>query len=157
MLSSDIKYQHLLGKPFEYGVTDCYTLFRDFYIDNFGITMRDYARPWEFWNKGINLYQDNMPYEGFRPFDTTWRDLQIGDVMLMTIRSNLPNHCAIYVGNGNIIHHLPDKPSEKVPFKFRNMTVSTWRHPQVSIDKPTPPTVDIKDFLLPTKRRLIDD
>lgn len=40
-----MKYQRLLGRPFEHGSRDCYGLVRDFYLDVFDIELTNYAHP----------------------------------------------------------------------------------------------------------------
>ncbi len=55
---------HLTGRRFEYGVTDCYTLFRDAY-HLAGIEMPDFHRGDDWWRHGQNLYLDNMEATGF--------------------------------------------------------------------------------------------
>ena len=118
-----------IGRKFVYGVTDCYTLFRDFYKEEFGINMRDYAR-YDGWQEdGLNLYADNMPKEGFYLLPQG-EPLIYGDVILVCLYSSVPCHAAIYVGENKILHHVQDHLSSSSPYKgvFRNCTASIWRH-----------------------------
>lgn len=55
---------HLTGRKFAHGVTDCYTLFRDAY-HLAGMDMPDFHREDNWWNKGKNLYLDNLEATGF--------------------------------------------------------------------------------------------
>ncbi|EIZ5887533.1 phage tail protein, partial [Salmonella enterica] len=55
---------HLTGRKFAHGVTDCYTLFRDAY-HLAGMDMPDFHREDDWWNKGKNLYLDNLEATGF--------------------------------------------------------------------------------------------
>lgn len=55
---------HLLGRKFEHGIMDCYTLFRDAY-HLCGIDLPDFERTNGWWLRGENLYLANMPANGF--------------------------------------------------------------------------------------------
>lgn len=93
----------LVRRKFVHGVHDCYTIIRDWYKQERGIDLPNFHRDDEWWNNGGNLYVENFPRAGFVevPFPP-----QVGDVILMTIRSDVPNHAAVYVGNGDILHHM---------------------------------------------------
>lgn len=93
----------LIGRTFSHGVLDCYTLIRDWYSRERGITLPDFTREYEWWYKGGNLYVDNFQRAGF--VRATGEPMP-GDVLLMQIMANVPNHGAIYIGDGIILHHL---------------------------------------------------
>lgn len=67
------------------------------------------------WNDGVsNLYTEGFPEAGFVAVGTD-AELQTGDVILMQIRSKngVPNHAAIYLGDGLILHHLHGRLSSR--------------------------------------------
>lgn len=94
----------LIGRPFRHGVTDCYELIRDFYGQVHGVELPHVPREWSWWDDDQSLYEDHLTSSGFVlvPFE----DVQPGDGVLLTIRSKTPNHAAVYLGNGLILHHL---------------------------------------------------
>lgn len=92
-----------VGRPFHHGVLDCYALIRDWYIRERGITLPDYEREDEWWNKGQDLYMRYFEEAGFAPIVDTPQE---GDVVIMQIRSKQANHGAVYVGDGKILHHV---------------------------------------------------
>ena len=148
-----LKYEHLQGLEFKHGKQDCYELMRMFYRDNFGIELAPFARPDEWWRKGMNLYMENLHDQGFRVMDlhpTEWRP---GDGFLIAFRSPVANHAAVLVENGNILHHFWGTRSVVEPYKgiWRNNTVAMVRHKDVEY-KPDASTLDIRDFL-PAKVR----
>lgn len=105
----------LVGRQFFHGVLDCYALIRDWYQIERGITLPDFNRSDEWWNDGqSDLYTQGFPLAGFeiRPHD---QEPQPGDVILMQIRSKngVPNHAAIYLGDGLILHHLHGRLSSR--------------------------------------------
>ncbi|KWQ85052.1 phage tail protein, partial [Salmonella enterica subsp. enterica serovar Tennessee] len=69
----------LLGRRFEHGIMDCYTLFRDAY-HLCGIDLPDFERTNGWWLRGENLYLNNMPLNGFRQVSTG--EAQPGDVII---------------------------------------------------------------------------
>ncbi|EGL4350701.1 phage tail protein, partial [Salmonella enterica] len=70
---------HLTGRLFAHGVTDCYTLFRDAY-HLAGIDLPDFHREDDWWDKGKNLYLDNLEGGGF--YQVHANQAQPGDVLI---------------------------------------------------------------------------
>jgi len=96
----------LLGRRFVYGVTDCFTLVRDWYRLNREHTIKFICTDYEWWYTDGNHYMDNFYNEGFRIVDDEYIE---GDVLLGAIRSKNPCHAAIYLGNNVIMHHPPNR------------------------------------------------
>lgn len=116
----------LLGRDFVHGVFDCYSLIRDWYREERGIELPDFARRDEWWKAGENLYMDNFRVAGFTPVDT----LEAGDVIIMQIGSRVPNHAAVYIGGGLMIHHLQKRLSAREVYggQWRKNTRVIVRH-----------------------------
>jgi proteasome lid subunit RPN8/RPN11 len=121
----------LVGRGFRFGVTDCYSIIRDYYHDEKGIELPEFPREWEFWNKGKSLYVDGFGKAGFKVIDES--EIQEGDVFLSQIRSPVPNHGGVYLGNGLIIHHttstLPvdmSKLSAREPITRWQQYITHW-------------------------------
>lgn len=115
----------LLGREFIHGQTDCYTLFRDFYRLS-GKEFPNFERDDYWWEDGFNLYLDNMAKHGFEQV----KEPQIGDVILINIGADVPNHAAIYVGNQMVLHHAPKRLSKRDLYDgywFKH-THSIWRY-----------------------------
>ncbi|HBB9782511.1 TPA: phage tail protein [Escherichia coli] len=123
---------HLTGRRFEHGVTDCYTLFRDAY-HLAGITLPDFAREDDWWRNGQNLYLDNLAENGF--YRVSLSGAQAGDILLCCFGSSVPNHAAIYCGNGELLHHIPEQLSKRERYseKWQRRTHSVWRHRHWSV------------------------
>lgn len=102
----------LVGREWAHGVLDCYSLIRDWYRIERGIELRDFHRDDEWWTRGENLYLDNFQQAGFRRL-ADGEDLQVGDGILMQVLSNVPNHAAVYLGDGIILHHLHGRLSSR--------------------------------------------
>lgn len=102
----------IVGREFSFGVLDCYSIVRDYYKTELNIELIDGERADKFWERGENLYVDNFEKEGFVKIDFDGiKDLKTNDVILMSIASPLPNHAAVYLGDGKIIHHMQNRLS----------------------------------------------
>ncbi|MBM5459215.1 phage tail protein [Pseudomonas sp. P66] len=117
----------LVGRPFHHGVLDCYTLVRDYYQRELGITLPNFERADGWWEKGQDLYVDNFEGAGFYPVDPA--DLHQGDLIVMQVRSEKANHAGIYLADGclktepshypvpgGILHHLYGRDSKRDVF-----------------------------------------
>lgn len=121
----------LQGRQFAHGILDCYTLFKDFLFREYGIRMNNYEREDDWWNKGQELYSmDRLNGEGlFQIKDEPKR----GDIILMNIRSKVPNHAAVYLGDGQMLHHLHGRLSRTEPYggMWAERTCMVVRHKDI--------------------------
>ncbi len=105
----------LLGRPWVWGITDCWSLVRDWYKEEKNIILRDWDRPstpQQFLEKP--LFESCAWRTGFRELRPNEKLLN-GDVLLMSILSPTLNHVAIFI-NGDVLHHLADRISCKEPY-----------------------------------------
>ena len=103
----------LVGRDFSFGINDCYGLVRDWYKRTLQIDLPNFAREDKFWERGENIIEENMEAAGFA---TAKGQIKIGDVVLMNIKSDIINHCAVYVGDGIILQHMYEHLSTRDPF-----------------------------------------
>ena len=105
----------LLGRPWVWGVTDCWSLVRDWYKEEKNIILRDWDRPTtpqQFLEKP--LFESCAWRTGFRELRTDEKLIN-GDVLLMSILNPTLNHVAIFL-DGDVLHHLADRISCKEPY-----------------------------------------
>lgn len=109
----------LVGRTFSHGTLDCWALCRDWYRQKRGMVLPDPPRQDNWWDDGASdLYSDAaMIAAGFRKLAGP-EQLAAGDLILMQIRSRnlVPNHAAIYLGDGQMLHHLYCRLSSRDPF-----------------------------------------
>ncbi|EAW8162859.1 NlpC/P60 family protein, partial [Salmonella enterica] len=57
-------------------------------------------------------------------------EAQPGDILICCFGSSVANHAAIYCGDGELLHHLPDQLSKRERYtdKWQRRTHSIWRH-----------------------------
>jgi proteasome lid subunit RPN8/RPN11 len=133
----------LLGRPWNYGLLDCYTIVRDTY-GALGIVLRDYPRAPIFeWNTNPDWdqYTDNFEAEGFvEAFDGP----QPYDLLLMKARSQRHdscgkiNHAGVMLPDGEFIHHPIGASSRKELWDgyWRLITCKIVRHQSLLGQRP---------------------
>jgi len=105
----------LCGRPWVWGITDCWSLVRDWYKQEKGIELIDYDR-----SMTPQDFLENPLFEKYAK-DTGFRELgndeppKVGDVLLMSIMHPTLNHVAIFLGD-MVLHHLADRLSCKEPY-----------------------------------------
>lgn len=116
---------HLLGREFSHGFMDCLTIIKDAY-HLAGINIPNYYREDDWWDNGKNYYLELLPENGF--YKVT--DIKEGDVIMVCLGTDKPNHGTIYVGNQQILHHRPDRLSKRDVYGgfWQEYTHSIWRH-----------------------------
>ena len=107
----------LIGRQWVWGVTDCWSLVRDWYKEERDIQLVDYERnitPEEFIKNP--LFEKYAKNTGFIELEQG-EALQKGDVLLMSILHPTLNHVAIFLGD-MVLHHLADRLSCREPYSM---------------------------------------
>ena len=105
----------LIGQPWVWGVSDCWSLVRRYYKEKLNIELRDWERPTtpeEFINNP--MFERCAEATGFRELRNDEK-LENGDLLFMSILANGLNHVAIFL-DGDVLHHLTDRLSCKEPY-----------------------------------------
>lgn len=126
--------QDYLGRRYLDGRHDCYGLVRDFYRREYGLALRNYARPVGFDHSGLLLLTDNFRREGFEIVNTPIALLEPGDGLLMMLASRQVNHVGVYIGERKFLHHLYQRPSsaEVLDPRWQQRLSLIVRHPDVT-------------------------
>lgn len=112
------------GREFHYGVDDCWAIACDWLAEERRIHLPWCERPADGWwhDAGPSPYVSQADEYGFdtapiAEFGT--EHLHAGDVILMNVRAKRINHAAVYLGGGNILHHLHGELSRIEQFDGR--------------------------------------
>ena len=124
----------LVGRGFVHGITDCYSLIRDYYLLEHGAELPEFPRSWEWWRNGQDLYRDGFGRAGFRRIEPA--EARAGDMFFAQLRSPVPNHGGIYLGDGLALHHKtgrhavdPSRLSQREPIARWLPHITHWlRH-----------------------------
>lgn len=118
----------LIGRQFVWGLTDCFTLIRDYYRDLLSIELATPEGGYQpnFWKQGKTYYSRFKEW-GFVEL-TEDQSLQPHDILLMQINSpDEPNHAAVYIGNGQILHHVENRLSGRVQYGGSWQKITRYR------------------------------
>jgi proteasome lid subunit RPN8/RPN11 len=103
-----------LERPWIYGIYDCYGLVRDYFKNELEIILDDYQRGAEFeWTSPEwRMFEKNFRGQGFREIGDA--SPAKGDVLLMQLQANSPNHVGIiHSPSQNVFYqHLLNRLSE---------------------------------------------
>ena len=108
-----VNYQTLIGRQWEYGKFDCFTLIRDWFGLQ-GIELPDFKRPDDlqscesiFLKQAFAIGFEQVGYNERRP----------GDVLIMKLGTATPMHAAVLLPNERILHQRQDSLSAVEPLR----------------------------------------
>lgn len=93
----------LVGRPFIHGISDCYTLSRDYYKTK-GIHLPLVPRNWNNWENNSDDYMENL-FKSMGFHEVPKSEAREGDGWLAIIRGSATHHCGILLDNDLILHH----------------------------------------------------
>jgi cell wall-associated NlpC family hydrolase len=153
----ELAFKHLCGRAYVPGEVHCYSLVRDFFHDNFGLSLANYAVPHD-WNADkLDLINKIYEREGFEKVENwSLKTLRPADVLCVAFRAHNANHLVINVGGNQILHHPVAQLSRTDPFKdfWRMSTCYVLRHPEVPDLTPTKPDTTIQELIDARYRRV---
>lgn len=139
-----------VGRSFELGVRDCYSLCVSFYKENFDIDMPPIARPRDWEADKIDLISNFYKMCGLEKVDAeeNWPP-RPADMLAVTLGGRTPNHLLVYLGENKLLHH-PVQQLSKIEMMrpvWRRFTSFILRHPSVPDLTPQKPTAFLEDIL----------
>ncbi len=129
---NDIKDTYF-GRDFVFGKTDCFTLIRDFYLNELNIEIPDYFRDVNYWKSGLieskikEFGKFKLIHEG-KMSDTGF--LKENDIIIFGGIAKHMKHLGVYVGNEVVLHHPTGRKSEfaQIDKKIKRITKGVLRH-----------------------------
>ena len=94
----------LLDREFIFNIQDCYALVQDWFYQERGIELPNGHRTPHWNEEGEDHLTERFQKWGFEKVDI--RAIELGDVLFYRIRSVVPNHLGIYLGNGEVLSHF---------------------------------------------------
>jgi len=121
----------LVGRNWAHGTHDCYGLLVDAFKSYAGLVLPHFDRSVEWWKHGGNIIAEQFAQAGFEQVSDDPRHL---DVMVMQIRSPVPNHIGIFLQPDVILHQLSGRLSRRDVYggMFATSTVLHLRHKELA-------------------------
>lgn len=119
----------LLGRPFQSGIWDCWSLIRDWYKETYDIVLHNEGRNDKWWDEENppNFY-DQFEQAGFVRVQRGNQPMR-GDVFVCKVHSPVYNHGGVYLGEGTILHHLAFQLSVRTPaVRWHSKMDNLFRH-----------------------------
>ena len=100
----------LIDRDYIPNVFDCYTIVRDYYKLNYDYSLAMLPRTATWSKDSPSLMLENLENQGLTKVRNIGKLVE-GDVLVFCIGSSLPTHVAIYLKDGEFIHHLNGRKS----------------------------------------------
>lgn len=100
-----------LKRPYVLGVHDCWSLVKDWYAGELGIQLVDFMDEREPYSRGDAVFLRNIEKAGF--VDASKMPIKHGDLMLIQVGPKGPNHSAVWLDSGRILHHVTGRVSKE--------------------------------------------
>ena len=108
-----VNYQSLIGKQWDYGQNDCFSLVREWFNLQ-GVAIPDFERPADI-ESCESLFLVEADSCGFFQVELDRR--KPGDVLIMRLGTMAPMHAAILLENEQILHQRQDSLSAVEPLR----------------------------------------
>ena len=107
----------LAGRAFKYGSSDCAAIVAEWYRRELGINLPPFPRD-KITSFSCSAFRDYVEQAGFvtAPLD---EPRQMGDVVLMQLQGDEPDHLGVIDGSGRLVHHLAGRLSSRDEFASR--------------------------------------
>ena len=105
----NISVNKYIGRDFEIGKSDCFTLLREYYKNELNIDFSDYPHKDGWYEENPQIIIQNYQKEGFRAVNLA--DIQKHDILIFAFTSEYPMHFGIYQDNDLFLHHERNKYS----------------------------------------------
>ena len=106
----------LEGRAYVHGVHDCWALVRDGLRELAALEVPDFERRDRWYLRGDNLVEQHLVEAGFVKVAHDIREARRFDLLVMQLGAPVPNHTALYLGDGIMLHHPECGLSRKAVF-----------------------------------------
>ena len=108
-----VNYQSLIGRQWDYGKHDCFSLVRDFFKLK-GVNLPDFARPDQL-EISESIFLEQAEAIGFG--QVSWDKRRADDVLIMRLDTRTPMHAAILLPDEFILHQRQNSLSAAEPLR----------------------------------------
>lgn len=119
-----------VGRLYAFGVFDCWTLCRDYLKREFdvSINLNAHLHIPEWYKGDVDILDENYRAEGLVRLEAG-EEPRRGDIFFMQF-GKMPDHCAIYLGDDQILHHWQGRLSSRAVYggSYQKHTTHHLRH-----------------------------
>ena len=121
-----VNYRALIGRQWDYGRSDCFSLVREWFSLK-GVAIPDFDRPADL-DSCESLFLAEAKACGF--FQVEFDRRRPGDVLIMRLGTMTPMHAAIVLENEQILHQRQDSLSAVEPLRqyYVSRVAAVFRH-----------------------------
>jgi len=121
-----VSYQSLIGRQWDYGLHDCFSLVREWFSLT-GVIIPDFERPDDL-ERCESIFLAEAEACGFVQVEFERR--KPGDVLIMRLGTMTPMHAAILLENEQILHQRQDSLSAVEPLRqyYVSRVAAVFRH-----------------------------
>ena len=121
-----VNYRALIGRQWDYGRSDCFSLVREWFSLK-GVIIPDFDRPADL-DSCESLFLAEAKACGF--FQVEFDRRRPGDVLIMRLGTMAPMHAAIVLENEQILHQRQDSLSAVEPLRqyYVSRVAAVFRH-----------------------------
>lgn len=119
----------LVGRPWTWGVHDCFALVRDGMKHYAGIEIPDIDREWEFWRKDHDFIRASMEVMGFVELPPGTPEQHL-DVFGMRVHGRVINHLGLFLMPDRLLHQMSNRLSVEETYggTYQTLTELHARH-----------------------------
>lgn len=128
-LKPSVGIDDLIGREYLYGVNDCFSLATEYYKREFGIEIT--FVPLGYPQMQISEKEDNNMVQGAidAGFEMVSSQTPLkGDLFLLNVGSDFPNHIGVYIGDSRMLHHCHNRLSETHIYPKTYWQAHTFAH-----------------------------
>jgi len=116
-----LEIEPLKKRPYFWGIFDCLTVVRDYYIIKYDIKLPNPPKEIGYW-RSTPMFEDELA-KSKHLHRIELNEADVGDIILYNFKSKYINHCGILLDNANVLHHFYNKISANYPIKFNRVSL----------------------------------
>lgn len=118
-----IPTEPLIGRPWFFGVWDCWTLVRDYFAHEFGRTGPNPPKEYGFWERGESVFEKYIESAPIRKISIS--SVKPGDLLFYRLSSTTKHydHCGVMQDKSLVLHHFLNRQSARYPVSFQRQAL----------------------------------
>ena len=118
-----VPVEPLIGRPWFFGVWDCWTLVRDYFSNEVGRSGPNPPKEYGFWERGESVFEEYIESAPFRRINLS--SAKPGDLLFYRLspKTKYYDHCGVMQDKGLVLHHFLGRQSARYPVSFQHQAI----------------------------------